>query len=453
MSKSENTKRSTKISTKKSKLLFILTGSIACYKACQLVSRLTQVGHEIQVVATTSALKFVGKATLEGLTGRKVLSDLFEEGELMGHIEWARWAELIVVAPATANYINKIAQGLADDLASNLFLAHDFKKPFLLAPAMNTSMYEHPITQASLAKLSRLGVKVLETGSGVLACGEFGYGKLLDPEEIFAAIIEELPHSRVAQVKAGDATALKPLKATRILVTAGGTTEPIDDVRVLSNRSTGATGFHLCQQLHACGFDVTLLLAENSALNSEDVDFDVKNFSSFRDLESLLRQQLTTHEFSHVFHLAAVSDYSLEGLEINGEAIPTKENSHSSSTKFSKLPSGQKLTLHLKENPKLVNQIKGWSLNQAIKLISFKLTVGANSEEQIVAVEKLMFASQSDYVVHNDLSQFQPDRARHAFRVYKPLAASPSKAQGKAELVANLEQPEGLSAYFSKELL
>src|SRR5690606_33467299 len=131
----------------RSKILFIMTGSIACYKACQLLSKLSQNNYEVQVVATASALEFVGNATLEGLSGKAVVSDIFAHGRNMDHIHLARWADLIIVAPATANFINKMAQGAADDLASTLFLAHDFTKPFLVAPAMNTSMYQHPATQ------------------------------------------------------------------------------------------------------------------------------------------------------------------------------------------------------------------------------------------------------------------------------------------------------------------
>ena len=125
----------------RSKILFIMSGSIACYKACQVISRLSQKGHDVQVVATSSALKFIGNATIEGLTGKPVISDLFSAGNVMDHIHLARWADLVIVAPATADFINKMASGISSDLASSLFLAHDFSKSFLVAPAMNTAMY------------------------------------------------------------------------------------------------------------------------------------------------------------------------------------------------------------------------------------------------------------------------------------------------------------------------
>ena len=136
-----------------SRILFIMSGSIACYKACQLVSKLVQKGHDVQVVATASALKFIGNATIEGLTGKPVISDLFSSGNVMDHIHLARWADLVIIAPATADFINKMSAGISSDLASSLFLAHDFKKPLLIAPAMNTSMYLHPTTQESVKKL------------------------------------------------------------------------------------------------------------------------------------------------------------------------------------------------------------------------------------------------------------------------------------------------------------
>ncbi|MBK7963177.1 MAG: bifunctional phosphopantothenoylcysteine decarboxylase/phosphopantothenate--cysteine ligase CoaBC [Bdellovibrionales bacterium] len=267
----------------KSKILVIMTGSIACYKACQIVSRLVQSGHEVQVVTTKSALNFVGPATLEGLSGRKVLCDMYEVGQMMGHIHWARWADLILVAPATANFINKIAHGLADDLASTLFLSHDFKRPFLIAPAMNSSMYSHPVTQGSLKRLQELGVQVLETASGVLACGEEGYGKLLDPELIEKEVAQHL--SNIPNIEMMPKSITHKNQNIRILITAGGTSERIDDIRVISNRSTGATGVQLSQKFSGCGFPVTLLLSESSPFSSSLHDFEVIKFSDYESLK------------------------------------------------------------------------------------------------------------------------------------------------------------------------
>jgi phosphopantothenoylcysteine decarboxylase/phosphopantothenate--cysteine ligase len=170
------------------KILFQLTGSIAAYKACFVISRLVQDGREVQTACTRRALEFIGPATLEGLTGRKPFVDPFERGEMLSHISWTRWADLAIVCPATANTINRLAAGLADDLIGSMFLARDPGKPYLVAPAMNHAMYENPATQASLARLASWGVAVLPTETGRQACGETGPGRLLDPEKILERI-------------------------------------------------------------------------------------------------------------------------------------------------------------------------------------------------------------------------------------------------------------------------
>ncbi len=173
-------------------VLFQLSGSIACYKACSVVSGLVRDGHTVQCVASESALKFVGAATLEGLSGRELLTETFQPGRWMEHIELNRWADLSLLCPATANRINKMAAGIADDLLGNLWLTHDFAKPLVIAPAMNTKMWTHPITQSSLEKLESLGVKVLKPGAGNLACGDIGEGRLMEPDEILSALRELL---------------------------------------------------------------------------------------------------------------------------------------------------------------------------------------------------------------------------------------------------------------------
>jgi phosphopantothenoylcysteine decarboxylase/phosphopantothenate--cysteine ligase len=139
-----------------------------------------------------SSLEFVGAATIEGLTGEAPITDMYATGNVMDHINLMRWSDLVLVAPATANYINKIASGVGDDLLTTLFLAHDFNKPFLIAPAMNTKMYLHPVTQNSITLLKKLGIEILETASGVLACGEIGSGRLLEPDLIFKEVEKSL---------------------------------------------------------------------------------------------------------------------------------------------------------------------------------------------------------------------------------------------------------------------
>ncbi len=174
-------------------VLFLLTGSIACYKACGAVSRLVQSGVTVQTVATPAALRFVGTATLEGLSGRPVFTDVFAPGRALDHIELARAADLAVVCPATANTINRLAAGLADDPVGTMFLAWELgSKPWWIAPAMNAKMWEHPATTAALQKLKAWGVRVLEPAEGPHACGEGGPGRLVEPEFVVSEVLRSL---------------------------------------------------------------------------------------------------------------------------------------------------------------------------------------------------------------------------------------------------------------------
>jgi phosphopantothenoylcysteine decarboxylase/phosphopantothenate--cysteine ligase len=166
------------------------------------------------------------------------------------------------VAPATANYVNKTSQGIGDDLVTTMFLAHDFKKPFLIAPAMNTSMYLHPVTQKSIQSLKAMGIEILETASGVLACGEVGWGRLLEPD----LIVEEVKRHLSLKTESINQTPIKKSLAQKILITSGGTEEAIDRVRSLTNKSTGATGAYLADHFSQLGFDVVYLHAENAKM-------------------------------------------------------------------------------------------------------------------------------------------------------------------------------------------
>ena len=176
-----------------SKLLYLLTGSIACFKACELISRLVKQGIAVQTVASAGALKFVGAATLEGLTGRAPLVDLYESGRAMDHINLARWADAAIVCPATAGSLNRLAAGFADDAIGALFLAWEIgAKPWLIAPAMNATMWDHPATRASRERLAGYGARLLPVGDGRLACGESGEGRLLEVADIEAEVLSAL---------------------------------------------------------------------------------------------------------------------------------------------------------------------------------------------------------------------------------------------------------------------
>jgi phosphopantothenoylcysteine decarboxylase/phosphopantothenate--cysteine ligase len=166
-------------------ILFKLSGSVAAYKSCFVISKLVQQGHRVQVVCTPNALKFIGLATLEGLTGRSVFTDPYATDQMMDHIHLARWADITILCPATANTMAKMVQGYGDDSVTTLFLAHEFKeKPYIIVPAMNQAMWQHPATQNSVATLQSWGVQFILPEIGYQACGESGPGRLAEPETI-----------------------------------------------------------------------------------------------------------------------------------------------------------------------------------------------------------------------------------------------------------------------------
>lgn len=405
----------------KSKVLVLMTGSIACYKVAHVLSRLSQRSCEVQVVASPSALQFIGNATIEGLTGRPVVTDMYASGNVMDHIHLMRWADVILVAPATANFINKTAQGVGDDLLTTLFLAHDFKKPFLVAPAMNTSMYLHPVTQNNITKLRNMGIEILETGSGVLACGEHGQGRLIEPDLIVEAVMTALRQSAIVPAEVPTKSA-GSANLPKVLITSGGTQEAIDSVRVITNLSSGKTGRQIAEKLDALGAEVYWMRAHSS----QDSQW-IKNKTVFTDFKSLSEQMhelLSQHSFTHVIHAAAVSDYSVDRIEINGQ--------HYKPLEVPKLSSdAETMSIHLKKNPKLVDQVKAVSKNKDIKLIAFKLTSKASSEEQQQAVNKLIEHSHADYVVHNDLTDIDIVKGLHPFTLY---------SAGKAHRCADLDE-------------
>ena len=228
------------------RILLIIGGGIAAYKSLELIRLLKKAGYAVRVVLTEAAKQFVTPLTAAALSGDKVYSELFDltdEAE-MGHIMLSRQAELVVVAPATANMMAKLAGGLADDLASTLLLATD--KKVLMAPAMNVRRWHHPATQRNQATLKADGVRFTGPDEGEMACGEWGLGRMSEPEAIFKAIEAEL-------------SAPGPLSDRKIIVTAGPTFEPLDPVRGLTNRSSGKQGYAIAERLAADGAEVVLV--------------------------------------------------------------------------------------------------------------------------------------------------------------------------------------------------
>lgn len=363
------------------KVLVKITGSIAAYKAAYLISKLMQAGFEVEVVMTKSALQFIGVATLEGLTHKPIYTDIFERGKMMSHIELTKWADLTIVVPADANTISKFANGIADNLVTSLFLAHDQKKPYLIAPAMNTGMFIHPATQESLKKLAEWGIHILPTDTGYLACGDIGEGKLLEPDLIFGHICNHL--HRVGSSK------------QKILITGGGTIENIDGIRNISNISSGRTAIKIADYFYINGADVTLLLSE-SAIESM-LALNVLRYNSFQSLKTLLQSELTSKKYGVVIHAAAISDYSPTSIELNGKEtkLPLEKKLNSSA---------DLLKIILSRNIKLVNNIKTWSTNTDIKLIAFKLLDNQNDKRKDEELKKLFDNSKADAIVFNALS-------------------------------------------------
>jgi phosphopantothenoylcysteine decarboxylase/phosphopantothenate--cysteine ligase len=274
-----------------SRVLLGVSGGIAAYKACELVRELGREGHEVRVIATANALRFVSELSLQAVSGHPVRSELFaaaDEAEI-SHIELADWADAVLVAPATAQTLARLAHGLADDLLSTVCLAT--RAPLLVAPAMNVNMFQHPATQANLDLLAKRGVKIVGPDAGELACGWEGEGRLSDLSELVGAV--------------GQCLGRGPLAGEVLLVTAGPTAEPIDPVRVLTNRSSGKMGFAIAEEAARQGAEV-LLVAGPVALPTpygvERVDVETAREMHDAVMAGLPRATI-------VVKAAAVSDY------------------------------------------------------------------------------------------------------------------------------------------------
>ena len=366
-----------------SNFLFALTGSIACYKACTLISKLVQAGHNVKCIATKSALEFVGKATLEGLSRQKVYSDTFEDGAMMEHIHLAKWADAIIIAPASANFVAKVAHGMADDLLSTTLLAADSTKPKFLAPAMNMVMWGNPKVQENLAELKQMGFVVLEPEEGSLACGDTGSGRLLDPEKIFTQV-----HNH-----------LNPSYRKKVLITSGGTRESIDGVRFLTNFSTGFTGATLADGFIDSKTQVTLLSGQGS-VQAKNPQVETLHYTDFENLKSQLSTLVDSQSYDLVIHAAAVSDFSV--------ANPSDE----------KIASDEDLQLQLKRNEKLLPQLKQWSKNPDVKVVGFKLTSTKTHDKAMDQVSNALKDPNVHALVHNDFQNVTNDRNKHAFDFY-----------------------------------
>ncbi|MQS36998.1 bifunctional phosphopantothenoylcysteine decarboxylase/phosphopantothenate--cysteine ligase CoaBC [Streptomyces katsurahamanus] len=244
----------------KPKVVLGVSGGIAAYKACELLRRLTESGHDVRVVPTASALHFVGAATWSALSGHPVSTEVWSDVHEVPHVRIGQSADLVVVAPATADLLAKAAHGLADDLLTNTLLTA--RCPVIFAPAMHTEMWEHPATQENVATLRRRGAVVIEPAVGRLTGVDTGKGRLPEPEGIFEVC---------RRVLARGAT-VPDLAGRRVVVTAGGTREPLDPVRYLGNRSSGKQGYALARTAAARGARVTLIEANTQLPDPAGVD-------------------------------------------------------------------------------------------------------------------------------------------------------------------------------------
>ncbi|MDD2332100.1 MAG: bifunctional phosphopantothenoylcysteine decarboxylase/phosphopantothenate--cysteine ligase CoaBC [Candidatus Cloacimonetes bacterium] len=273
------------------KVLLCVTGGIAAYKAIDLLSMLKKQHFDVKVILTKAACEFVTPLCFRALSGNEVYTDLFTAGDPIPHINLAGWADIVVLAPATANIIAKAVHGLADDLVSSTLLAA--RCPLLFVPAMNVHMYENPATQANLLVLKQRGMFVLEPDSGMLACGYEGRGKYPPNEEVLYSIKTYLSHPR-------------DLEGKKILITAGATTEAIDPMRHISNRSSGKMGFALARAAALRGAEVHLIHANSSQV----LPFYLSSACHTPEADSMYEEVLNLSPgMDWIIKCAAVADY------------------------------------------------------------------------------------------------------------------------------------------------
>ena len=343
-------------------VLLGVSGSIAAYKAAELASKLTQAGAAVDVVMTEAATRFITSLTFSSITHRPVASDMFAtptEFEVE-HITLAERADVVVIAPATANIIAKLAAGIADDLLTCTVLAT--RAPIILAPAMNVNMWEKQITQDNLDRLCSRGFNIVDPGYGAMACGAVGVGRLADTEQILAVIRQVLGRK-------GD------LEGKRVVVTAGGTQEPIDPVRHIGNRSSGKMGYALAEAARDRGAEVTLISAPTALPDPAGVE-TVRVQTALQMREAVLN---AVTKADVLIMSAAVADYR-----------PVS----ASKTKLKK-ESSPRMTLELTRNPDILSEVTG-------DLI--KVGFAAESENLIESAAAKLKAKSLDLIVANDIT-------------------------------------------------
>lgn len=345
-------------------ILIGITGGIAAYKICELIRMYKRAGANVKVVATQNALQFVTKLTLQNLSQNNVYTEEFEiEDYKPEHISLADEADIMVIAPATANTIGKLANGICDNLLTSIACA--FRKKILLAPAMNCNMWENKIVQENIKKLSTLNYEIIEPESGFLACGYEGKGRLCSLDTLFEKTCYELKKKLT-------------LNGKKILITAGGTIENIDPVRYISNYSSGKMGFALAKQAKELGADVTLIstVAHENAIMVKSA------------LEMQKEVQLRLAEHDAVFMVAAVADFRVK---------------ETAEQKIKKTDNSEEMTLTLIKNPDILKSICELKKEQNLstKIIGFC----AESENLLNNAKEKIAKKGCDYLIANDISR------------------------------------------------
>jgi len=358
------------------RILLIIGGGVAAYKSLELIRRLRDRSASVSVVMTAAAQEFVtplSAATLSGQPTRDALFSLTEEA-LIGHIELSRSADLLVVAPATANLLARMAAGLADDLATTLLLATD--KRTLVAPAMNVRMWTHPATQRNIARLNADGILFVGPNSGSMACGEFGLGRMAEPDEIVAAIEEAMAGG--TKLPALPQTSTGPLVGRHVIVTSGPTYEPIDPVRFLGNRSSGIQGHAIAQAAVGAGARVTLVSGPVALPDPQGAT--TVHIGSALEMRAAVEEALPADAF---IAAAAVADWRVESV---------------AAQKLKKTP-GELPFLRLVENPDILKEVsKKGPLRPAI-VIGF----AAETENVIENAKKKLQDKSCDLIVANNV--------------------------------------------------
>ena len=347
------------------RILLIIGGGIAAYKALELIRRLRERGAAVTPVLTRAAGEFVTPLSVGALAGEKVYTDLFDltdEAE-MGHIQLSRVADLVLVAPATADLMAKMAQGLAGDLATTLLLATD--TPVMIAPAMNVRMWDHPATQRNLATLQGDGVRVVGPASGDMACGEYGPGRLSEVPEIVAAVEAALADG--------------PLRGRRVLVTSGPTHEPIDPVRYIANRSSGAQGSAIAGALRDLGAEVIFVTGPAEAPRPSGVQ--VVEVETAREMRDAVMAALPVD--AGVF-AAAVADWRVE---------------NAATSKMKKV-AGALPTLGFAENPDILAEVSRLENGRPSLVVGF----AAETDDVEAHATAKRLRKGCDWIVANDVS-------------------------------------------------